>query len=107
MRSNKRQRNRKRNEREAGIKQSDTGEGDALTSCMRCYGYWSPVCHTPTVAFSHFAPQHIGIPEVKAKKRKISCIQEKKTENQGRWKGSGAVGLDVDAGVVSGRAVDG
>ncbi|MEQ2219459.1 hypothetical protein XENOCAPTIV_018233 [Xenoophorus captivus] len=32
---------------------------------MRCYGYWSPVCHTPTVAFPHFALQHIGIPEVR------------------------------------------
>lgn len=27
------------------LKRSNTGEGDTLTSCMRCHGYQSPVCH--------------------------------------------------------------
>lgn len=32
------------------LKRSNTGEGDTLTSCMRCHGYQSPACH-PFLAF--------------------------------------------------------
>lgn len=31
------------------LKRSNTGEGDTLTSCMRCHGYQSPVCHPSLV----------------------------------------------------------
>lgn len=43
------------------LKRSNTGEGDTLTSCMRCHGYQSPVC-PPFLAFlpPPSFPQHIG-----------------------------------------------
>lgn len=37
------------------LKRSNTGEGDTLTSCMRCHGYKSPACH-PFLAFPPAPP---------------------------------------------------
>lgn len=45
------------------LKQSNTGEGDTLTSCMCCHGYQSPVWH-PFLA-PHRHPRHIAVGEAK------------------------------------------
>lgn len=37
------------------LRQSNTGDGDTLTSCMRCYGYLSPVS---TLSLPHSRAAH-------------------------------------------------